>query len=277
LCAVRHPRPPIPLSFTAPWETIAFDLPPDKVPALTEPVSIPSQDDAESLRLAARMAEIARAMSDCEGVDEFQDKGWLPDSFFTLLDELYAAYDAYIAHNLAASDLKIRCRFGCTRCCHQAVHGVYAFEIVNLYRQLQPLPEYGAIHDAFVEYADQIRATVAQISDANDGDSTDPVIRTLDAFAAAAKPCPLLAGDNCRVYAHRPASCRMVHSLTNPVYCTTRQGQTFPIEIPQETNEILWSLSDRIAFPFSTFLAQGLVTLAARRQSRPWGAPPPKS
>jgi Fe-S-cluster containining protein len=244
---------------------------------LTEPVPIPSQDDAESLRLAARMTEIARAMSDCECVDEFQDQGWLPDAFFALLDELYAAYDAYIAHNLAASDLKIRCRFGCTRCCHQAVHGVYAFEIINLYRQLRPLAEYGAIHDACVEYADQFQATVAQISEANDGDGTDPVMRTLDAFAAAAMPCPLLAGNNCRVYAHRPAPCRMVHSLTNPVYCTTRQGQTFQIEIPQETNEILWSLSDRLVFPFSTFLAQGLVTLAARRQSRSWEAPLPRA
>ena len=154
---------------------------------------------------------------------------------------------------------------------------MYAFEIINLYRQLRPLAEYGAIHDTFVEYADQFQATVAQISDANDDDGTDPVMRTLEAFAAAAKPCPLLAGDNCGVYAHRPAPCRMVHSLTNPVFCTTRQGQMFHIEIPRETSEILWSLSDRLVFPFSTFLAQGLVTLAARRQFRPWGATPPKA
>jgi Fe-S-cluster containining protein len=244
---------------------------------LTEPVSIPSQDEAESLRLAARMSEIARAMSACEGVNEYQEQGWLPDGFFTLLDELYATYDAYIAHNLAAGDLKIRCRFGCTRCCHQAVHGVYAFEIINLYRQLRPLAEYDEIHDACVEYADQFQATVAQISEANDGDGTDPVMRTLEAFAAAAKPCPLLAGDNCRVYAHRPVSCRMAHSLTNPVYCTTRQGQTFHIEMPQEASEILWSLSDRLVFPFSTFLAQGLVTLTARRQFRAWDATLPKA
>jgi Fe-S-cluster containining protein len=244
---------------------------------LTEPVPIPSQDDAESLRLAASMTEIAQAMSDCEGVGEFQDQGWLPDRFFTLLDELYATYDAYIAHNLTASELKIQCRFGCTRCCHQAVHGVYAFEIINLYRQLRPLAEYGAIHGAFVEYADQVQATVAQITEANDGDGTDPVMRTLEAFAAAGQPCPLLAGNNCRVYAHRPVPCRMYHSLTNPVYCTSRHGRTFHIAMPQETSEILWSLSDRLAFPFSTFLAQGLVTLAARRQFRPWDAPPPNA
>jgi Fe-S-cluster containining protein len=242
---------------------------------LSETVGIASLHDAESQRLAARLTGIARAMSECEGVDRFQDSGWLPDRFFTLLDELYAVYDAYITHNLSASRLNIRCRFGCTRCCHQAVHGVYAFEIINLYRKLQPLPDYREIHDALADNAAQFQATAAQIAEADDGDSTDPVMRALDAFAAAAQPCPLLAGNNCRVYAHRPAPCRMVHSLANPLLCTTPQGQTFHIEVPQEANEILWSLSDRLLFPFPSFLAQGLVTLAARRQFRSWDAPPP--
>jgi hypothetical protein len=65
----------------------------------------------------------------------------------------------------------------------------------------------------------------------------------------------------------------MYHSLTSPVLCTTAQGRTFHIEMPKEANEILWALSDRLTYPFPTFLAQALVTLAARRQFRPWGAP----
>jgi len=242
---------------------------------LTEDVPIASLLDAESQRLAAHLVELAQAMSDCEGVAEFAAQGWLPDRFFALLGDLYATYDAYIAHSLRTSDLAIQCRFGCTRCCHQAVHGVFAFEIINLYRQLRPLAGYEAIHDAFVRYADQFQATVAQIVDADDGEPGDPVMRALDAFAAAAQPCPLLQGNNCRVYADRPVACRMYHSLTDPVYCTTPQGRTFHIELPHQASEILWSLSDRLVFPFSTFLAQGLVTLGAHRQFRPWGAPLP--
>jgi RimJ/RimL family protein N-acetyltransferase/Fe-S-cluster containining protein len=248
----------------------ANDKPKRTTAALSDPVPIPSLHDNESRRLAARMTGLARAMSDCEGVAAFPETGWLPDRFFVLIDDLYATYDAYIAHNLAASGLKIQCRFGCTRCCRQAVHGVYAFEIVNLYRKLRPLEEYAADHDACADYADQFQSSVAQISEANDGDDRDPVMRTLEAFAAAALPCPLLAGNNCRVYAHRPAACRMYHSLTNPVYCTTSQGQTFNLEVPQETSAILWALSDRLAFPFPTFLAQGLVTFGTQRQFRPW-------
>src|SRR5689334_4315556 len=107
---------------------------------LSESVEIASLHDAESQRLAEHMAGIAREMSGCEGIDRFQESGWLPERFFALLDELYAAYDAYIAHNLGASGLNVRCRFGCTRCCHQIVHGVYAFEIINLYRNLRVTP-----------------------------------------------------------------------------------------------------------------------------------------
>ena len=221
------------------------------------------------------MTEIAHAMAACDGVDEFHATGWLPEQFFALLTDFYQTYDSYIAHNLAASNLGIQCRFGCTRCCHQAVHGVYAFEIINLYRHLQPTPEYPAIHETLLAYADQFQATVAQIGEASDGDATDPVMRAVDAFAAAAQPCPLLLGNNCRVYAQRPAPCRMYHSLTDPVYCTSARGETFNIEIPQQASEILWTLSDRLVYPFPTFLALGLVTLAMRRKLSPWATRPP--
>lgn len=239
---------------------------------LTEPVPIPSLHDAESQRLAGRLAAIAQAMAACDGVDEFPDSGWLPDRFFVLIDELYETYDAYIAHNLSASSLKIQCRAGCSRCCRQAVHGVYAFEIVNLYRRLRSAEDYAAVHEAFSDYAEQFQATVSQISE-TEGDGVDAVAGAVDAFAAAALPCPLLRDNRCRVYAHRPAPCRMYHSLTNPIHCTTPQGETFDIEMPPPTSEILWSLSDRLAYPISTFLAQGMVTFGNGRDLRPWSEP----
>ena len=242
---------------------------------MSEAVAMPSLHDPESQRLAARMPEIARAMSASDGIPEFAETGWLPDRFFDLLDELYAIYDAYVAHNLAASRLAVRCRFGCTRCCHQAVHGMFVFEVIALYRQLRPLPGYDAIHAALADYAGQFQATLEQIVDADDGDPAEPMLRTLEAFAAAAAPCPLLSGNNCRVYAHRPLPCRMYHSLTDPVFCTTADGHTFNIDVPQAAAEILWSLSDRLAYPFPTLLAQGLVTFAEARQFRPWSPPVP--
>ncbi len=104
--------------------------------------SVESLNDPESLRYGARLMVLAQAMAATDEVKDFAATGWLPDSFFDLLTELYATYDAFIAHNISASALKIQCRFGCTRCCHQAVHGVYSFEVIHLYRQLRALPEY---------------------------------------------------------------------------------------------------------------------------------------
>ena len=244
---------------------------------VAQPVAVPSLQDAESQRLAARMAECARAMASSEGIDDFAGTGWLPDSFFDSLKQLYAAYDEYIAHNVAASDLKIVCKFGCTRCCHQAVHGCYAFEIINLYRQLRPLGDYGAIHDSFVRNADEFQAMLARYAEKNPGRDDLALINTLQHFSALAKPCPLLAGNNCRVYAHRPVSCRMYYSLTAPILCTTVLGKTFHILPPDDVAAILADLNDRLAFQYSEFLAQGLVVFATSRQFRPWGAPLPQA
>ena len=219
------------------------------------------------------MVELATALAACDGVAAFAETGWLPDRFFALLDELYAVHDAYVAHNIAASGLTIRCRSGCSRCCHQAVHGVFVFEVIALYRELRTRPDYATTHAALADYAGQFEATLEQIGNADDVDPGEPMLRTLEAFAAAAAPCPLLAGSRCSVYAHRPFACRSYHSLTDPMYCTTAQGQTFNIDVPPAAAEILWSLSDRLAYPFPTLLAQGLVTLAERRQLLPWPAP----
>ena len=237
---------------------------------------IASLHDAESQRLGARMIALAQAMAATDEVTNFAATGWLPDRFFDLLTELYTVYDTFISHNISASALKIQCRFGCTRCCHQAVHGVYSFEVIHLYRHLRALPEYGDIHNTFVARADEFQRLVAEFTAspaAVNADDPSAAAYALRKFAAAARPCPLLLGNNCRVYEDRPVPCRMYYSLTHPMYCTSGQGQNFAIEPPEEANAILWDLSARLAFPYCEYLAQGLVSFAFRRQFMPWAAP----
>ena len=241
-------------------------------------VAVPSLTDVESLRLAARLIELAQAMAATEEIADFHTSGWLPDRFFDLLGELYRCYDSYIEHNIAASGLRVQCRFGCSRCCMQAVHGVYSFEIINLYRHLRALPEYGEIHDRCVDRADEFQRLVVQYLAAHRIDAAQDngaaISYALQAVAApATKACPLLSDNRCSVYAHRPVPCRMYHSLTNPIYCMTARGENFHLEPPEQANAILWQISSRLAFPFCEFLAQGLVSFALRRQFRPWAAP----
>src|SRR5580765_4914283 len=137
---------------------------------MQETFSIPSLRDPESLRLAVEMARIAKDMAACEEVDRFAATGWLPDRFFDLLDAFYVVYDNYITHNIGASRLCIQCKAGCARCCRQAVHGVYSFEIISLYRQLRSRPDYPAVHDAFLRQANEFQA-VAASAGADGGDA----------------------------------------------------------------------------------------------------------
>jgi Fe-S-cluster containining protein len=243
----------------------------------SEPVAIPSLQDEESERLGAQMLERARAMAASPGIDDFATTGWLPDAFFADMAALYAIYDAYIEHNIGASSLKIMCKFGCSRCCHQVVHGCYAFEIIDLYRQLRPRADYGAVHDSFVRAADEFQAMFQHYAEKAQGRLDTALVNTLQHSSAIAKPCTLLIDNKCSVYAHRPVSCRMYHSLTNPVFCTTVVGRTFHLVPPDDVAAVLGDLSDRLAFPYSEFLAQGVVAFATRRQFRPWGAPMPKA
>lgn len=231
--------------------------------------SVPSMYNPESQRLAAEMARIASEMAVCEEIDAFAATGWLPDRFFDLLDEFYSVYDAYIEHNIGASRLRIQCKAGCARCCRQAVHGVYSFEIISLYRQLHSRPDYPAIHDAFLRQANEFQASAAAAS-ADASDAGDALSQALRIYAAKGNGCALLAGGRCGAYEYRPVSCRMYHSLTDPILCVTPLGHTFNLEPPVEASEILAGLSDRLAFPYSEFLAQGLVVFAAQRKFRPW-------
>lgn len=245
---------------------------------MNAPVLIPSVSDDESLRLASRMTALASDMAACEGIDDFAVSGWLPESFFDLLAQFYLIYDEYITHNISASSLKIMCRAACSRCCHQAVHGVYSFEIIAMYRHLRQRPDYPQIHNACAKYADDFQAVVARFL--RPGETTissgHPALRqVLQSAAAVAKPCPLLNGSNCGVYEHRPVPCRMYHSLTNPIFCTTARGNTFSLEPPEEASLILNSIHERLAFPFSEYLIQGLVSFAFRRQFQPWASAGP--
>lgn len=243
-------------------------------------IPIRSLHDAQSQRLDARMSALAQDMAAVEGIADFADTGWLPDRFFALLEQVYDVYDRYIEHQLGASELKIQCKAGCSRCCRQAVQGTFSFEIIHLYRQLRTSPRYARIHDAFLQHANAFHGLLERFrqNPANASASEDDArLFALRSYAAANLWCPLLVDNACSVYASRPVPCRMYHSLTDPVLCVTPIGHTFNIEPPANANGVLATLSDRLAFPYSHSLAQGLVAFAAMREFRPWAPPPART
>lgn len=243
-------------------------------------IPIRSLHDDESQRLDAQMTALAQDMAAVDGIADFADTGWLPDRFFVLLDQVYAVYDQFIEYQLGASELKIQCKAGCSRCCRQAVQGTFSFEIIHLYRRLRELPQYPRIHDAFLQRANAFHGLLERFrqNPVNASASEDDAsLFALRSYAAANLWCPLLVDSSCSVYAQRPVPCRMYHSLTDPILCVTPLGHTFNIEPPANANRVLAALSDCLAFPYSHALAQGLVAFAAMREFRPWARPPARS
>ncbi len=212
------------------------------------------------------MIGAAHEMAACPDIAAFAATGWLRDDFFDALNRFYAAYDAYISHNIGASRLRIQCAAGCSRCCRQMVHGVYGFEIVNLYRALRSRPDYERIHTIFLKEAMLFESMRDGVTPA-DGEKFHNVLRR---YAASGNWCALLVDNKCSAYAQRPVPCRMYHSLTDPILCVTPIGHTFNLEPPKAAAEMLDALDARLAVPYSDFLAQGLVAFGAKRQFRPW-------
>ena len=232
-------------------------------------VQIPSLADPESARLTAEMIVAAQEMAACPDIETFATTGWLRDAFFEALDRFYAAYETYISHNIAASQLRIQCKIGCNRCCWQMVHGLYGFEIVSLYRLLRGRADYERIHTTFLQQALQFESMRKGATPSNE----EEFRRALRQYAAAGNPCALLADSKCIAYAQRPTPCRMYHSLTDPILCVTPKGHTFNLEVPAAASQVLDALDARLAVPYSALLAQGLVAFGAKRRFRPWGAP----
>jgi Fe-S-cluster containining protein len=237
---------------------------------------IPSLSDAESQQLSERMLEHANAMAACGEIAGFAETGWLPDRFFDALAALYAEYDEYIHYNISASRLAIRCQAACSRCCHQVVHGVYSFEVIGLYRALHARGDYPQLHDGFLQRANQFQSLLAQVARERGVNGVDQEVLThaLRRYMTLNLACPLLVENRCSAYADRPVSCRMYHSLTDPIFCVTPQGKTFNLDLPQSVQYVLAQISDRLAFPYSDYLAQGLVAFGALRRFRPWAPSP---
>jgi Fe-S-cluster containining protein len=236
----------------------------------------PNFFDNESSQLTESMVTIANNFHDIKGIDDFGKTGWLPEEFFTLLHDFYKVYDRYIYHNTIEANIQIICKKTCDRCCCQPVMGLYAFEIVNMYRQLRPRDDYKDIHNLFVKQASDFQQAVARYVESGTeaiSSGHPAIIQAHNDLAEAAHPCPLLCDGMCKIYEHRPVTCRMYHSLTDPALCTSADGKTFAVEPPQLANTILWELSDRLNISGSEILAQEIVLFGFERKFREWEAP----
>lgn len=147
---------------------------------------------------------------------------------------LYQAYDAYVSALLATGTERVSCSKSCSHCCSHYVTSVEPYELLFLHGHVSRHAEYPsrlvAMH----------RRTTLFRSLRKDADGDEAEDRALYRYYLRNQPCPFLAGDgSCGVYAARPMSCRMYHSVSHPSLCKGKSviapnNRNFLIELPED-------------------------------------------
>ena len=87
----------------------------------------------------------------------------------------------------------------------------------------------------------------------------------LHAYFLDDRPCPFLSKEGaCGVYEHRPMSCRMFFSYSDPRFCrglwtTSEKNRNFIIELPDDIETMFSRISRLIPWDLSEHLFQGLA------------------
>lgn len=196
--------------------------------------------------LVALQAALRRAMAHGPATADEPD-------FWADLDRAYAAYDAYLAHVIAAHPA--RCQRGCDACCHDNPRGVAGVEQLRLARAIEAA---GRIEEVRPRVAAAAAAYAAARQEHGD-------LEAAEGQRARHRPCPLLGADGaCTVYPSRPVACRMFFAFTPPEWCVPThprflERQNPNLVPPLVCRQILGAISQCLGRPSSTNLWEGLA------------------
>lgn len=166
--------------------------------------------------------------------------------------DYHAAYDAYLKAVLPQQEKPIQCRAACGNCCHHYPMSVEPFELVYLYQELRARDDLITVMEACRLRADTFNSLFKKRLDAVGSEDEAEDLALHDYFAQWT-PCPFSdrKGD-CLEYAHRPVSCRMYFSQTDPCYCRpetlqTPQNESYIVYLPDIIEEALIGISEHYA------------------------------
>jgi len=151
---------------------------------------------------------------------------------------------------------EIRCAKGCSDCCY-ALFDLSLIEAVYLNRAFLDNFDFGAARSAILDAAAQADRTATRhkrdfYNMTKQGTSDEEIL----ALASKVRiRCPLLGFDNsCRLYAHRPITCRL-YGVPNTIQgksyvcglCTFKPGQSYPTFAQDRIQDKLADFSRRLA------------------------------
>ncbi|MEN9355800.1 MAG: hypothetical protein RL318_3125 [Fibrobacterota bacterium] len=182
------------------------------------------------------------------------DSSPFPGSLEKHAGAIHQAYQAWQDSQLERNRIAVHCGPGCSSCCNQYPLGIHAFEILALFRWLEPRPDFPSLiaqcrarrdnYQAWTEFVkisyppprfdDGDREALAQEHDFDDG-----------------QPCPFLDHQgSCGIHQARPLTCRMFLSRSPAAFCTSQlntapEADQFTLPPEEAVTLRLWKL-DRL-------------------------------
>lgn len=182
------------------------------------------------------------------------------DAVGAFCSSYHLLYMDYLAAVLPQHREPVRCGAGCGNCCHHFPMSVEPFELLFLYMELRQRADFVDDLEACVRRTRQFGQLRRELGDES-GDEAEEAL--LHRYFASGLACPFIReGGNCGIYDHRPLTCRMYFSHTDPQYCVPEHLQTplnrsFIVYLPDEIEEKIAEIS---AFYAELELPEGLYS-----------------
>jgi len=225
------------------------------------------------IRKAARaeidtMQRIVDEISGMTGLADVTSTKRVPKGFYARVEDLYAAFDRYIA--------VVRREMGVTEfaqagtpegrgACYAAPFGVSGVEAMAIYREVRTWRDFVKVAERLGELGE---LQFKDIQAGHRGKDPEKIRMTSKAagegrrhFSERGEPCPLLDASRgrCRVWDHRPMTCRMHHiigdtALADPRHERHEEAEVLNIRVPVRPQVALSQIDKRTNMGASPFL-----------------------
>lgn len=179
--------------------------------------------EAETQAHIEALAKAIDAIAALPGLAEISDKKRVPTGFYSRVHELWKHYDAYadtIRQAMGWQDLPRAGKDDGIYGCYTAPIGVSPAESIAISRVLPNLPDLATLAPKFQERAQQQIEDIQGHCKEKDREKPGPVavLKGRQSYERRALPCPFLdeTKRSCKIWDHRPISCRMHHLQGDP-------------------------------------------------------------
>jgi len=221
---------------------------------------------AELTTLSAALTKV----SALPGIADIKNNGRVPRGFYAAVDELHAAYDAYVAVarkfvNID-DDVKQPGEPGGTAACYAGPMPVHGVEALAIYHEARGWRDFQSVAKQLGALGEQLFAEIQKGHTGKDPEKIRMTGKAVQggrvALAKTMQPCPFLdqSKQRCRVWDKRPIACRMhfpnggpeAHKPDSDAY--PKEAKAINLRLPVKQQVTLQQLDKRLALELSPFL-----------------------